>query len=347
MKLSKFQKELVNKKIDLAIFCNYDYDRINPNLFYFTGYEGLGTLVVTPKDAFLIVPKMEFLKAKQYIKTYYNKEPFKFILSVLKKKRIGRVGIETTISLAMYKKLKKELKCKIAFISDICSRLRAVKTEKEIKNVKYACKLASKILEKCLNCFQDFNTEAEVKYFLECEARRYGCQEAFSTIVASGKNSCLPHHLTGKGNLNKGFCIIDFGIKFSGYCSDITRTVYVGKPKEKDIKIYNFLLSVQEKIIESITPNMKCSNLYLKTLRLLSKYKRYFNHGLGHGIGIDVHELPNLIKESKDKIKEGMVFTIEPGIYLPNKFGIRIEDDILISENVEVLTDVEKEFRNY
>jgi len=136
--------------------------------------------------------------------------------------------------------------------------------------------------------------------------------------------------------------VIDFGVKYKGYCSDITRTIYLGRPKKAEKKIYNLVLSSQLKAIEKIKENILCSEADKQARKVLGKYKKIFIHGLGHGIGIEPHELPNLSTKSTDKFKQKMVFTIEPGIYSSHKFGIRIEDDILLDKNIKILTKTNK-----
>ena len=136
---------------------------------------------------------------------------------------------------------------------------------------------------------------------------------------------------------------MDFGVKCKGYCSDMTRTIFVGNPNKKDKEIYNFLLNIQKNAINEVKENKKCSELYDFVNKNLGKYKSNFTHGLGHGVGVEIHELPNLTLNSKDRIKNNMVFTIEPGIYLPKRFGIRIEDTILFRKKTEVLTKTTKD----
>jgi Xaa-Pro aminopeptidase len=147
----------------------------------------------------------------------------------------------------------------------------------------------------------------------------------------------------GKARLKKGFCIIDFGVKYKGYHSDITRTIYLGNPSKKEITLYNLLLKIQKELIKKIKIGERCSQLYKDTLTLLDKYSDNFTHGLGHGLGLNIHELPNLTEKSEDIFMNNMVFTIEPGIYFQNKFGIRIEDDILIKNGkIQILTKIPK-----
>ena len=351
MKIIELQSFLNKKQCDVALFFNSDSSRINPNLFYFSGYKGLGALVIPRKKApFLIVPEMEFQRArKSLISELYSMEKKRFfesVASVIRKKklRIRKIAIDgSNFSMNSYKNLRKNFRGKTRDIALDCLKLRANKTGKEIQFLKVSCKYADMILQKTIKNFKDFKTESEAGVFLEYEAKKLGLELSFNPIIASGSNGSMPHHEPSNTKIKKGFCVIDFGVKYKGYCSDITRTIYVGKPSKKDKEIYNMLLSVQKSTISRIKNNKKCSELYNFVISRLGKYKNYFMHGLGHGVGIEIHELPNLTLNSKDKIKNNMVFTLEPGIYFSKRFGIRIEDTILFKNKTVVLTKTTKD----
>jgi len=227
-------------------------------------------------------------------------------------------------------------------ISDFISKLRQVKTKQEIATIKKACNISCEIIEKTIKKInKTLFTEKEIRIFLEKETIINGCSLAFHPIVASGKNAAIPHaKITDK--LNKGFLIIDFGVKYKGYCSDISRTIYIGKPTQKEIELYNLVLRVQENSIKQVKNfiNRKVSLLDDYSRKEFGKYKDKFIHSLGHGFGLEIHEQPFLSKNSDDILLHNQIITIEPGFYdLKQKIGIRIEDDILIKENfIEVLT---------
>jgi len=350
MKINELKGILENNKLDFALFYNPDSTKISPNMFYFSGYNGLGALVVPKKQRpFLIAPKMELERAKQSgIKAYSmgKKRFFESISSIIKKNKIKskKIAIDNNnFTLSHYKYLKKEFKTKTKDISLDCLKLRQIKTNTEIQLITKSCNYASKILQKAINNFKDFNTESEVAAFLEHEAKKYGLDIAFSPVVASGSNGSMPHYEPRNIKLKKGFCVIDFGVKHKGYCSDITRTVYLGKISKKEKEIYNFLLNVQENTINKIKINDKCGKIYENCIKNMKNYSKYFIHGLGHGVGVEIHELPNISLNSRDKIMENMAFTIEPGIYMPKRFGIRIEDTVLMKKKVNVLTNVTKD----
>lgn len=356
MSNNNIKKILEQKKCDFALFYNSDSTKINPNMLYFSGYKGLGALIVPKKnEPFLIVPEMEFQNAKKSISKngffgLYKMEKKRFFESIHKivrkrKLRIKNIAIDkNSFTLNSYKYFRKQFKrIKSKDISSECLKLRMIKTESEIKILKKSCAFADKILQKAIKNFRDFKAESEIAAFLEYETRKNGLELSFNPIVASGSNGSMPHHEPCNTKINKGFCVIDFGVKYKGYCSDITRTVYVGSPIRKDKDAYEFLLNIQNNAINQIKENKKCSELYDFVVKSLGKHKQYFTHGLGHGVGVEIHEFPNLTLNSKDKIKNNMVFTIEPGIYFPKKFGIRIEDTVLFRNQVEVLTKTSKD----
>ena len=351
MKIKELQKVLEEKHFDLALFYNLGMET-NPNMFYFSGYNGLGALVIPKKQRpFLIVPEMEFQKAKKsMIRKVYSMDKKKFFESVhpiIKRNKIklGKIAIDNSnFTLNAYKYFKKQFKgAKTKDVSLDCLKLRRIKTAKEIQIIKKAFNYGDKILKKALNNFKDFKTESQAAAFLEYESKKLGLGMSFPPIVASGSNGSVPHYEPRNTKLKKGFCMIDFGVKYKGYCTDITRTVYLGSPRDKEKQFYNFLLNIQNSIIKEIKMDDSCSKIYGNCLKSMKNYSKYFIHGLGHGIGVEIHELPNLTLNSKDKITENMVFTIEPGIYVPKLFGIRIEDTMLMKKKPLVLTKVTKD----
>ena len=352
MKISEFQDILQNKNLDAAIFYNSEFPRINPNMVYFSGYTGLGVLVV-PKNSepFLIAPEMEFEKAKNsMIKKVYSMQKKRFfepVSDAINKNGIKAKNIaidKNNFTLNSYKYFKKSFrKSKFRDVAFDCIKLREIKTNAEIEYLKISCNYADKIIQKAINNFGDFKTESQAAAFLEYETKKLGLDLSFSPIVASGSNGSMPHHEPKNGKIKNGLCVIDFGVKYKGYCSDITRTICIGKTKREEINMYNFLLKIQNDAIRQAEENKKCSELYDFVNNNLGKYKQYFTHGLGHGVGIEIHEMPNLSLNSKDKIQNNMVFTIEPGVYFPKKFGIRIEDTILFKNKPISLTKTSKD----
>tara|TARA_Y100000310_G_scaffold62055_2_gene57328 strand:+ start:6708 stop:7793 length:1086 start_codon:yes stop_codon:yes gene_type:complete len=357
MKISEFQDKLNTKKIDLAILFNQKSMSYVPSLFYFTNYSGVGALTIPNiKAPFFLVPKMEFDRAKVsikntgQIKSIIQLDKKRFLESIslnLRKRRINikKIGLEMdSISVNTLKSFKKFFKNKqFVDVSELGKELRITKTPKELGFLKKSSSLADKILQKTLKTFKDFKTESDVSSFLEYQTKKLGLNLSFPPIVASGANSSMPHYEPQNTKLKPGFCVVDFGVKYRGYCSDMTRTLFIGKPTQKEKKIYGFVLEVQKNTINQIEEGKLCSELYEFALNKLGKYKNYFTHGLGHGVGVEIHELPNLTLNSQDKILKNTVFTIEPGIYIPNKFGIRIEDTISFQNKTKRFTKSTKD----
>jgi len=351
MRIKELKGVLEKNMMDVALFYNLGMET-NPNMFYFSGYSGLGALIIPKKQRpFLIAPKMELQRArKSMIKRVYvmdKKKFFESVHTIIKRNNLKgkKIAIDNNnFSLNAYKHFKKQFKkTRTKDISLDCLKLRQIKTQKEIKTIKKGFNYGNIIIKKTINNFRDFKTESDVAAFLEYESKKLGLGLSFPPIVASGKNGSMPHYEPRNIKLNKGFCVIDFGVKYKGYCTDITRTIYLGKINKKEKEVYNFLLNIQKNIIKDIKINDNCGKIYDGCVKDLKKYSKYFIHGLGHGVGVEIHELPNLTLGSKDKIVENMVFTIEPGIYLPRKFGIRIEDTVIMEEKLSILTKMTKD----
>lgn len=342
-----FQK----KKLNAILLINTSLNKIDPNIFYFTGktFEYCAMLF-TKKTCYLIVPELDYGRAKETMKNCGCKIKIikhRNILELLKILKVkGRVGINyKMITLAEHSSLKK-LKCKFIDVSGSLVKMRSEKTEDEIKTIKISCNYADKIMQKLfLNIKKNkFKTEKEILDYLENETKTLGLKTSFKPIVASGKNASFPHH-DCKDTIRKGFCVIDFGVKYQGYCSDITRTIYFGKPSKKEIDFYALVLKANNESIEFLKENKTTCAIDKNCRKILGKFEKNFIHGLGHGIGVEIHEHPNLSSFSKDTIRKNQVFTIEPGIYFKNKFGIRIEDDVMINNSgkTKILTKTSKE----
>lgn len=349
MRLGKFQKEMKKEGIWLSLFFNVDGDNIDPNMVYFSQYTGFGVLAITQKKALLFVPKAEKARARKTSKVRVVVAEKK-LLKTLKeriKKRAGKIGIDKNrVTLNFYKVLRKELGGKYFDISPICQNLRATKTDEEILLVRKACKIADEVMHKTFWSFKKFKTEAEAAAFMVNEAVKKGAGAAFKPIIASGKNACEAHHSPSNERIKKGFCVIDFGVKYKGYCSDMTRTIYLGEPSKEEVEMYYSVLDVQQKLINECRPGASFVRINAKAHKLFGKKSRYFTHLIGHGLGVEVHENPNTKKTGRRtliRLIENSVITIEPGLYYSNKLGIRIEDDILIgSKGPEVLTKTGK-----
>lgn len=328
------------KKLDCVILTTGRDQEYNNNIFYYTGFKGYALLVVKQRDATLLVPEMEYEKGKKTgFKTIALKKGKKdntLQRIVGKPKVVGIDYVET--SLSSFKALRKLIKARWNDIYGDLYKIRAVKDKKEIESIKKACKIGDDIFTKLIKNF-NFKTEKKVATFIEMEIRSKGYSPSFPPIAASGKNSSIVHH-NNEGKIGKGFLLLDFGVKIEGYCSDMSRTIYIGNPSKKEIEEYDNLLYVQEALVRKALPGNSCGNIDKEARDVLGEK---FMHGLGHGVGLNIHEMPNLLPESKDILEEGQIITIEPGIYFENNFGIRIEDTILVGKTPTILTKSKKE----
>ena len=213
--------------------------------------------------------------------------------------------------------------------------MRLIKTDSEIKRIEKAQIISQKAFEQLVKTIKIGQTETEIAERLTKIIKSLGADGlAFESIVASGRNSALPHHLTGKQKIKKGqVLLLDFGAKYKDYCADLTRTIFIGRAKNHQRNIYIHVASAQKTALEKIGRGQKTSEAYHTANNVFKKQKlhQYFLHGLGHGIGLETHERPYLRSTIDELLLENMVFSVEPGLYLPWG-GIRIEDLVVMSQ---------------
>lgn len=214
-----------------------------------------------------------------------------------------------------------------------------VKTREELSFIRKACKVTDEIFSNIIRDFY-FQTERELYVYIKKEIRRRGLREAFPPIVTSGKRAGNDIHPKPTKELLEGFVIIDFGVRVKGYCSDMTRTIFIGKPTKSDKDFYAKILKAKKLAEKKTKDGVLCAEVDKVARESLGAHKKYFIHTLGHGVGRRIHELPRMyFKRTKDIFKKGMAVTIEPGIYIPDTLGIRIEDTYMVGEkNSEALT---------
>ena len=256
------------------------------------------------------------------------------IKSYIEQNAIKQVGISFDFSSAAFYKELLSFGVSVFNADDLIFGDTAVKTEKELFMIRKACAIAETALKNTLCIIKKGVTELEVAARLEYEMKVSGATEpSFKTIVAFGKNAAVPHHETGETELSDNEAVlIDFGAKYNGYCSDMTRTFFYGKAGEEFKKAYYSTLNAHNAAAESIRAGISGREADEIARRSLEKsgFGEYFTHGLGHGVGVFIHEMPRLNKKSEAVLKNGNVFSIEPGVYLSGKFGIRIEDTVCL-----------------
>lgn len=342
MKIDSLKERLASESIDAAVFVSDEFD---PQIFYLVGYDGAGILVVPKdKDPFLIVHGRDESRAKRsQIDVRLRKGSIvEELRTALTDRKIclSSLGVDSErISMAKSLSLH-DLGVELRDVSPILSGLRSIKDDFEADVIREACKITDGIMSDVINSWSEFQTEADVASFIEMKARKIGLPCPFHTIVASGKNASDPHHRPTMARLASGPVVIDFGVCFRGYCSDITRTVCVGPPSDEVKEAYELVRRAQDTAISMIKPGVSCKELDAEVRSFFGLRADLFIHGLGHGLGIEVHESPTINARSQEVLKKGMVITIEPGVYT-REFGIRIEDDVLVTEDgYEILTRI-------
>ncbi len=223
------------------------------------------------------------------------------------------------------------------YLSDVCLKYRRVKTDFEVEKIKKTQSITDKAFSHILGFINGDRTElevaAELEYFMRCNG---ASGLAFDTIAVSGKNSSLPHGVPTDSKIcQNSFFTMDYGAKYKGYCSDMTRTVVFGKADEEMKRIYNTVLTAQSEAMKFIKAGVSCFEAD-KVARDVIKdagYGQYFGHSLGHSLGLEIHELPSCSPKSQDTLVEGNIVTVEPGIYLPGKYGVRIENMVLVTKD--------------
>ena len=231
----------------------------------------------------------------------------------------------------------------------LVERARMVKDDDELKLIRAAVHLGATLFDRAIEVLKPSVTEAEVAAEMEYVARRAGAEAmSFPTIIASGARSALPHgRATDKPVAAGGFVVCDFGVILDGYCSDQTRTVWVGAARKEARSAYEAVREAQAAAIAAVRPGGSVGEVDAAARKLLrgAGLGRYFTHSTGHGVGLEIHEAPRIAAGQKEVLQPGMVITIEPGVYFPGKWGVRIEDMVVVSEKgCEVLTPTAKDF---
>ncbi|MCE1249033.1 MAG: Xaa-Pro peptidase family protein [Firmicutes bacterium] len=329
------------------------------NRIYYSGFSGSnGWLVVTPEEALLVTdgryitqagkecPHYEVLKAAQSYE-------YSIIGAVkdrdAKKSMGGRIGFEASnLTVSAFEKVREYLPGKefVPFDSFIADP-RKVKDSYELGMIREAVRVAEEAYMQILPMVKEGVTELELATELQYRMKLAGAdKESFDIIIASGENGALPHATPGARKLAAGDLVtIDWGARFGEYTSDMTRTLAVGEPSEKMKKIYNITYEAQMKVLEKIGPGMTTGEADALSREHIKAagFGEYYVHGLGHGLGIAIHEDPRLKDGEKEVLKPGHVVTVEPGIYIPGEGGVRIEDLVVITETgCEILTTTPK-----
>ena len=343
-RIAKIKDYLEEKDIDGFLI-------IKPqNIRYLSGFTGSnGQLLITKSKSYLFTDFRYIDQAEQESSGYQIIKQEKKMIDAVKEiclqEKIKEMAFEEDqMVFKMYEAYYQALK-PVSFVpaSQFLSQIRAIKDQEEILLLKKATALADQAFKHILSYIKPGVKEKDIALELEFFLRKNGAEaKSFDFIVASGSRGALPHGVASDKEIKAGELVtMDFGCIYDGYCSDITRTVGVGKLEDKQKEIYNIVLEAQRAGLDFIQAGVECQNVDSAAREIIARagYGEYFGHSLGHGIGLEVHENPTLAKGNEQKLQPGMVVTVEPGIYIPRFGGVRIEDMVLIQENyLEILT---------
>lgn len=326
------------------------------NVGWLTGFSGtFGRVIVTPTDAIFVTDSRYTIQASEEVKgipVAWFASPVdgdEFVASKAKEIGVAKLGFEaaTTFYSQWQRTVGKFDGVELLPVDDILSELRMVKSDDEVALIKAACGIADAGFDHIIRMIQPGVTEMDICLDLEFFMRRQGADIAFPSIVVSGNRSARPHGKPSEKKLEIGdFVTMDFGARVSGYNSDITRTVVVGEATQRHHDVYNAVLEAQLGALNTIRADALAKDVDRVAREILGKYDlaQYFGHGLGHGLGRVVHDGGRLSPTSTTVIEPGQIWTIEPGVYIEGFGGVRIEDDVLITESgIEILTHSTKE----
>ncbi|AQS56581.1 MAG: Xaa-Pro peptidase family protein [Novibacillus thermophilus] len=325
------------------------------NRRYVTGFTGTSGFALVTRDRALLITDFRYVTQAREQAPHFHIVQHKGTIWQTVAEQCARLEIrslayeEHHLTVAQFRELEQELKGTALKPSDqVVERLRQIKDERELAILQKAAEIADRTYEHILSFIREGVTERDVMFELEFVMRKLGAQSSsFDIIVASGKRSALPHGVASGKKLEQGdFVTLDFGAVYEGYCSDMTRTVVVGEPSAKQRNIYDIVLKAQERVLQGLRPGMTGREADALARHYIAErgYGDNFGHSTGHGIGLDVHEGPLLSHKSETVLQPGMVVTVEPGIYIPDLGGVRIEDDVVITgSGCKRLTRSEKE----
>lgn len=346
-RLERFDAKLAQSGLDALLVTGQN------NIYYLTDFWGTNATVFITKNRRLFLTDSRYtLIAKQSVHGFdiiESKDPLKDIVKFVEADNLEVIGFDNQVSFAYYQGLQAIFEgYTLSPQTNFMEELRMIKDEKELATIRKACSISDRAFTDVLDFIKPGQTtELQVANFLDFRMREYGASGiSFESIIASGYRSAMPHGVASDKVIQSGETLtMDFGCYYNHYVSDMTRTIHIGETTDEEREIYDIVLRSNQALIDAAKAGMTRRD-YDKVARdviVEAGYGDHFTHGIGHGIGLDIHEIP-YFGNSDETIEAGMVLTDEPGIYLADKYGVRIEDDIIITENgCELITLAPKE----
>ncbi|MFL5866437.1 MAG: M24 family metallopeptidase [Thermoleophilaceae bacterium] len=337
--------QLAERELDCLLVTNL------VNVRYLTGFTGSnGACIVGPESRQFVTDFRYVEQAQDQVHGFELVKGERDLLADLAGRLTGRAGFDDAhVSVRTHRKLTEALADGVELVdaAGVVERLRQLKDEDELRAIAAAAELADEVYELLRERGVGGRTESDVARELERELRERGADPAFPTIVASGGHGALPHAVPRDVEVEAGtLMIVDMGARLDGYCSDCTRTFAIGDLDERAAEVYELVLTAQEAALEAVRAGagvVEVDAVARDLIEAAGQGER-FGHGLGHGVGLEVHEGPRLAKSAEGELEAGNVVTVEPGVYLPGELGVRIEDLVVVTEDgADVLTGFPKE----
>jgi Xaa-Pro aminopeptidase len=311
------------------------------NVTYITGFTGDDSwAVVLPKKVVLVTDSRYTEQAKHQCRScsILNRTAsmVQTIARLLQKRPAGqKTAVEMSTSMTDFKALSKLLSGRLKPVADVIESARRKKHDAEIAAIRTASKIASHALERTRRLIRPGLTENELAGLIDLQIRKLGAKNCFETIAAFGPNASRPHHQPTNRKLSKNDTVlIDFGVRYNGYCCDITRCFAVGAPAPLFRRVYAAVELAQAAALKMVRTGAEIAHVDAAARNVIKKTGLpVYGHGTGHGLGLEIHEMPVVSNKTKDKLLPGDVITIEPAVYLPGCLGVRIEDDVLVTDN--------------
>jgi Xaa-Pro aminopeptidase len=349
-RIKRLQESLASAGIDALIVTHL------PNVRYLSGFTGsAGILAVSEKEAIFFTDGRYSEQSREQVKgakvrIQRGMSAQAGLSGWLKHASGRRIGIEAAhLSVAERDAFARaaRAKAKLVSVPPIVERMRMIKDLEEIGLIRDACHLGVRLFEHLQKKVRGGIPETLAAGEIEFHARKLGAEQmSFPTIIAGGVRSALPHGRASEAPLPaRGFVVCDFGVILAGYCSDMTRTLHLGRSRPDERAAYQAVQEAQQAALDAVAPGRALAEVDQAARKLLynSRLGRYFTHSTGHGVGLEIHEAPRVAAGQDDELRPGMVITIEPGIYLPGRFGVRIEDTVVVTRNgCEILTPCSK-----
>ena len=321
------------------------------NVRYLTGYTGTNGLCVVGEGLRLFFTDFRYVtQAERQVQGFDRLQGKQDLLEDAAARLSGRVGIEDhDLTVRAHERLRGLVPEGVELVpaGRLVERLRAVKEPGEIAAVRAAAALADDVLEGLIERGLAGRAEREVAFELETEMRRRGAEPSFPSIVAGGANGAQPHAEPGDAEIERGtLVVVDMGARLDGYCSDCTRTLATGPPADEAAEVYALVLETQRATLERVVAGADGREVdgFARERIAAAGHGERFGHGLGHGVGMEIHELPTLSRLADGQLAAGNVVTVEPGVYVPGEFGVRIEDLVVVGDDgPEVISRVPKE----